>query len=234
MNFGVIVFPGSNCDDDMVHMLGPVMGQQVQKLWHKDTHLSGLTSSDCVVLPGGFSYGDYLRSGAIAQISPIMKAVRNHAAQGGLVIGICNGFQILCESGLLPGVLLRNEGQRFICRNLHLRVCTTASPLTRCLEKGEVLQMPIAHADGRFHADAATLKDLQRNNQILFEYCDAKGKVSAVTNPNGSLLHIAGISNRDGNVMGMMPHPERAGEDALGCTDGRGLFESLVFSELVG
>jgi phosphoribosylformylglycinamidine synthase subunit PurQ / glutaminase len=228
MNFGVIVFPGSNCDDDMVHVLGSVMGQQVQKLWHKDDHLSDLTSDDCIVLPGGFSYGDYLRSGAIAQISPVMKVVRDHAAKGGLVIGICNGFQILCESGLLPGVLLRNEGQRFICRNLHIRVKTTNSPLTRSLEKGEVLQMPIAHADGRFYADATTLKDLQRNDQILFEYCDTKGKVSAEFNPNGSLLHIAGISNRDGNVMGMMPHPERAAESALGCTDGRGLFESLV------
>lgn len=228
MKFGVVVFPGSNCDDDMVHVLGTVMGQPVQKLWHKETTLPGFKPGDCIVLPGGFSYGDYLRSGAIARFSPIMKSVMAFAEQGGLVWGICNGFQVLCEAGLLPGVLLRNTNQRFICKNTYLRTATTRSPITRRLPPGEVLRIPIAHADGRYYADEATLKALQANDQILFQYCDAEGRLGEAANPNGSLLHIAGICNARRNVMGMMPHPERASETELGNTDGRALFESLL------
>ncbi len=228
MKFGVVVFPGSNCDDDMVHVLGTVMGQPVQKLWHKDTTLPDFGPGDCIVLPGGFSYGDYLRSGAIARFSPIMESVVAFAEQGGLVWGICNGFQVLCEAGLLPGVLLRNTNQRFTCKNAYLRTATTRSPITRRLKPGEVLRIPIAHADGRYYADEATLEALQANDQILFQYCDAEGRLSEAANPNGSLLHIAGICNTRRNVMGMMPHPERAAEAELGNTDGRGLFESLL------
>jgi phosphoribosylformylglycinamidine synthase len=228
MRFGVVVFPGSNCDDDMVHVLGTVMGADVQKLWHKDAHLGDLTDSDCVVLPGGFSFGDYVRSGAIAKLSPVMQAVKAHAGRGGLVWGVCNGFQILCEAGLLPGALLHNDSRQFICRNVHLRVETTDSVVTRGLEKGEVLQIPIAHAEGRYFADSKTLKALEKNNQVLFRYCTPQGKLSDEANPNGALNHIAGICNEQRNVIGMMPHPERASESILGNTDGRGLFESLL------
>jgi phosphoribosylformylglycinamidine synthase subunit PurQ / glutaminase len=233
MNFGVVVFPGSNCDDDMMHVLGTVMGQNVQKLWHKQTHLGDLGPDDCIVLPGGFSYGDYVRSGAIAKLSPIMKAVIEHANRGGLVWGICNGFQILCESGLLPGVLLHNDSRKFICRNIHLRVSNTNSPITRGLEKNEVLMMPIAHAEGRFYTDDKTMRQLERNKQILFEYCTPDGKLNDEGNPNGSMKHIAGICNEGRNVFGMMPHPERAAESILGNTDGRSLFESLLSPSLV-
>lgn len=229
MKFGVIVFPGSNCDDDMLHVLGEVMGQEVCKIWHKETALpDGFEVGDCVVLPGGFSFGDYVRCGAIANLSPIMQAVKKFAADGGYVLGVCNGFQILCESGLLPGVLLPNAGQKFICDNVYLRPMTLDSPLTSELELGSALKIPIAHADGRFFADDSTLDFLEKNDQILFKYCTADGKITAAANPNGASRGIAGICNERRNVFGMMPHPERASEAVLGNSDGRGLFESLL------
>jgi phosphoribosylformylglycinamidine synthase subunit PurQ / glutaminase len=235
MKFGVIVFPGSNCDDDMVHVLGTVMGQEVRKLWHKDTQLpSDFTTDDCVVLPGGFSYGDYVRAGAIAQLSPIMQAVKQFADAGGYVWGICNGFQILCESGLLPGVLLRNANQKFICKNVWLRAATTQSAITANLDTRAALKIPIAHAEGRYYADEATLDHLERNDQVLFRYCTAEGDITDAANPNGAARGIAGICNDRRNVFGMMPHPERASEMALGNTDGRAMFESLLQSAMIG
>ncbi len=225
MKFGVIVFPGSNCDDDMVHVLGDVMGQEVVKLWHKNTDLPEV---DCVVLPGGFSYGDYVRAGAIAQFSPIMKAVQAFAAAGGYVFGVCNGFQILCEAHLLPGILLRNANQQFICSNVWLKPATNHSPITEGLDLNQALKIPIAHAEGRFFADERTLDQLEANDQVLFRYCTPDGAVTAEGNPNGAARNIAGICNAGRNVFGMMPHPERAAEAVLGNTDGRGLFESLV------
>lgn len=232
MKFGVIVFPGSNCDDDMIHVLGQVMGQEVIKIWHKNTELSGLGKGDCVVLPGGFSYGDYVRAGAIAQFSPVMQAVKSFAAAGGYVWGVCNGFQILCESGLLPGVLLRNANQQFICRNVWLRPTTHNSPITADLDLNTALKIPIAHAEGRYFADEATLDALERNDQVLFRYCDPSGQITESANPNGAARNIAGICNTQRNVFGMMPHPERASESVLGNTDGRGLFESLLAGTL--
>lgn len=227
MKFGVIVFPGSNCDDDMMHVLGKaVMGQPVEKIWHKSTSLPD--GVDCVIVPGGFSYGDYVRAGAIARFSPIMQAVIEFAGRGGLVFGICNGFQILCEAGLLPGVLLRNGGQKFICRNVFLKPMTKKSAITSRLDLKKALKIPIAHAEGRFYADTATLDRLEKNGQILFKYCDANGKITAESNPNGAERNIAGICNESRNVFGMMPHPERASESVLGNEDGRGLFESLL------
>ncbi len=228
MKFGVIVFPGSNCDDDMVHVLGDVMGQEVTKIWHKDTDLHGFGDGDCVVLPGGFSYGDYVRAGAIAQFSPIMRAVKAFAAAGGYVFGVCNGFQILCESHLLPGVLLRNAGQQFICKNVWLRPITNNSPITAGLDLKKALKIPIAHAEGRYFADEKTLDALERNDQVLFRYCTPDGEITAAANPNGAARNIAGICNERRNVFGMMPHPERASESVLGNEDGRGLFEALV------
>ncbi len=229
MKFGVVVFPGSNCDDDMIHVIGTVMGQEVRKLWHKDENaLDDFTTEDCIVLPGGFSYGDYLRSGAIASHSPIMASVIRFANNGGFVWGICNGFQILCESGLLPGVLLGNENHLFICKNVFLRTENTQSPITQNMKEKQVLKIPIAHADGRYHADETTLKKLNDNGQILFRYSSEWGDVSGKNNPNGSLENIAGICNENRNVFGMMPHPERAAEDLLGNQDGRLLFESLL------
>ncbi len=228
MKFGVVVFPGSNCDDDMMHVLGDVMQQETVKLWHKDENLSGFDTSDCIVLPGGFSYGDYLRAGAIARFSPIMNAVIEFAKAGGYVWGICNGFQILCEAGLLPGVLLRNANQKFICKNVHLKVQTNNSPITATINPDKILKIPIAHAEGRYYADEATLAELQKNDQILFKYCDEKGNITEEANPNGALLNIAGICNKERNVFGMMPHPERASEPELGNTDGKALFESLL------
>lgn len=227
MKFGVIVFPGSNCDDDMVHVLGDVMGEEVVKLWHKNTTLPDV---DCVVLPGGFSYGDYVRAGAIAQFSPIMQAVKAFAAEGGYVFGVCNGFQILCEAGLLPGVLLRNANQQFICENVWLKPETRRSPITAGLDLNRALKIPIAHAEGRYFADTPTLDRLEANGQVLFRYCTPEGVVSAAANPNGAARNIAGICNEKRNVFGMMPHPERAAEAVLGNTDGRGLFESLIGS----
>lgn len=229
MKFAVIVFPGSNCDDDMVHVLGNVMGQEVVKVWHKDRELpAGFGTDDCIVLPGGFSYGDYVRAGAIAQFSPIMQAVKAHAHQGGLVFGVCNGFQILCESGLLPGVLLRNGDQKFICDNVWIKAVTQNSPVTQALKLGKPLKIPIAHAEGRYFADDRTLNELEQNDQIIFRYCDEQGNETPHANPNKATRNIAGICNSSRNVFGMMPHPERASEAVLGNTDGRGLFESLL------
>lgn len=227
MKFGVIVFPGSNCDDDMVHVLGDVMGEEVVKLWHKNTALPDV---DCVVLPGGFSYGDYVRAGAIAQFSPIMQAVKTFAANGGFVFGVCNGFQILCEAGLLPGVLLRNANQQFICKNVWLKPETNRSPITAGLDLHRALKIPIAHAEGRYYADPQALDRLEANDQVLFRYCTPDGRVTPEANPNGAERSIAGICNEGRNVFGMMPHPERAAEAVLGNTDGRGLFESLIAS----
>ncbi len=230
MKFGVLVFPGSNCDDDAVHVLGDVMGQEVVKIWHKETALPDV---DCVIVPGGFSYGDYLRCGALARFSPIMQAVIEFANAGGYVWGICNGFQILCEAGLLPGVLLRNEKQKFICKNIHLKAQTNDSPITAKIDLNKALKIPIAHAEGRYYADAETLTQLIDNQQILFKYCDENGAYTEGGNPNGSSQNIAGICNKNRNVFGMMPHPERASELELGNTDGRVMFESLLALELV-
>lgn len=228
MKFGIIVFPGSNCDDDMLHVLGNVMQQETVKIWHKETVLDGFAPGDCIVLPGGFSYGDYLRSGAIARFSPIMNAVVDFANSGGLVYGICNGFQILCEAGLLPGVLLRNANQQYICKNVFLKTISNNSPLTAGIPSGQVLKIPIAHGDGRFYADAETLAELEANDQILFKYCQPNGEIATEANPNGAVDNIAGICNKQRNVFGMMPHPERASEDILGNADGHRLFDSLV------
>lgn len=225
MNFGVVVFPGSNCDEDCRHVLEDVLGQKVRKVWHKEKTLSGL---DCVVLPGGFSYGDYLRCGAIARFSPVMKAVVLHAKKGKPVIGICNGFQILLEAGLLPGALLRNTTLHFICRAIHMRVESAETPFTGALEKGAVLTLPIAHNEGNYFADPETLEALEEHHQIVFRYCDKEGVVSDAANPNGSIGNIAGICNRQRNVLGLMPHPERASESILSSTDGRKIFDSLL------
>lgn len=229
MKFGVVVFPGSNCDDDMMHVLGSVLGAEVHKLWHKDTSLEGFSPSDCIVLPGGFSYGDYLRAGAIARFSPIMQSVIAFAQSGGKVWGICNGFQILCESHLLPGALVRNQDQKFISKNIHLRVETTDSMITHLCQKHQVLQMPIAHAEGRYITDDAGLAKLRANDQILFRYCDADGNLQQ---ENGAMDFIAGICNERRNVFGMMPHPERASESVLGNTDGLILFQSVYSAVL--
>lgn len=225
MKFGVVVFPGSNCDDDTVFVLRNILGQEVVKLWHKERDLQGC---DFIILPGGFSYGDYLRSGAIARFSPIMDEVIAHANNGGYLFGICNGFQVLVEAGLLPGVLLRNEKGRFISRNVYLRTETNNALLTTNLVLGTALKVPIAHAEGRYYADAATLQQLTENDQILFRYCDAAGKVTEEANPNGSLGNIAGICNEARNVFGMMPHPERASDELVGNTDGRLILEQLL------
>ncbi len=224
MKFGVVTFPGSNCDEDMVQVLEGLPDSTVERLWHKDEDLKGV---DMVVLPGGFSYGDYLRSGAIARFSPIMGAVVAHAQKGGLVLGVCNGFQVLCEAGLLPGALLHNEGQKFISKNIFIRPATKRSALT-CLVPDKALRIPIAHGEGRYHADSATLKALHENDQVLFRYCDADGRINEGANPNGSKENIAGVCNAARNVFGMMPHPERAADERLGNTDGRSLFTSLL------
>lgn len=224
MRTGVVIFPGSNCDEDMVQVLASVTGLEVERLWHKEHDLKKV---DLVVLPGGFSYGDYLRSGAIARFSPIMTEVASHAAKGGLVLGVCNGFQVLCEAGLLPGALLHNEGQRFIARNVFIRPATRKTVLTAAVPD-RALKIPIAHGEGRYHADAATLKSLHEGDQVIFRYCDAEGRITETANPNGSKENIAGICNAARNVFGMMPHPERAADERLGNTDGRSLFESLL------
>jgi phosphoribosylformylglycinamidine synthase len=225
MKFGVVTFPGSNCDQDMVYVLKDLLGQEVVSLWHKDTDLQGV---DMVVLPGGFSYGDYLRSGAIAKFSPIMNEVIQHAGKGGYVLGICNGFQILTESGLLPGALLHNANQKFICKNVYITPNTLNSPITKGLVKNEVYKIPIAHGEGRYYADEATLENMQANDQILFKYCRVDGKIDDAHNPNGTVLNIAGVTNESKNVFGMMPHPERASDVLLGNVDGKALFESLL------
>jgi phosphoribosylformylglycinamidine synthase I len=225
LKFGVIVFPGTWSDGDCFYALDKVLAQPVSYIWHRETSLVGY---DCVILPGGFSYGDYLRPGAIARFSPIMAEVERFARRGGLVFGICNGFQILCESGLLPGCLMTNNHLEFRCQPVHLRVEIASSPFTRQCHKGQVLQIPISHHDGNYYADEATLQQLEDNGQIAFRYCTPKGEVTEAANPNGSLHNIAGITNKKGNVLGMMPHPERACEDILGSVDGGILFESLV------
>jgi phosphoribosylformylglycinamidine synthase subunit PurQ / glutaminase len=227
MKFGVVVFPGSNCDHDAYYALGNVLDQPVEFLWHRSEQLSGV---DAIILPGGFSYGDYLRTGAIARFSPVMRAVEKFARDGGLVLGICNGFQILCEAGLLPGALHRNAGLRFICRQVHIRVEATDTPFTSAAAPGQVLQIPIAHAEGNYFCDEATLAELNRNRQIIFRYATADGREDAAANPNGSLANIAGVCNRERNVVGLMPHPERAVEAALGSTDGLVIFRSLIES----
>jgi phosphoribosylformylglycinamidine synthase subunit PurQ / glutaminase len=216
MKFGVVVFPGSNCDRDMHNALVHDLKQECTMLWHKDSDLSAFNKEDCIVLPGGFSYGDYLRTGAIARFSPIMQSIIEFAKNGGRVLGVCNGFQILCESHLLPGALLRNNNQQYICKNLFIKDSA-----------GEVYKIPIAHGEGRYYADDITLDTLEKNNQVLFRYCNENGEVVAEANPNGSLRNIAGICNEAGNVIGMMPHPERACSTLLGNTDGRKIFNKL-------
>jgi len=226
MRFAVLEFPGSNCDHDCVYTLGTVLKQRVSLVWHEKTELPAGT--DCVVVPGGFSYGDYLRCGAVARFSPIMQAVFSHARRGGLVWGICNGFQILTESHLVPGVLLRNKGLRFLCQDVHLRVEPSDTPFTGSVLPGVVLKLPIAHGEGNYFCESDTLKRLQDKRQIVFRYCAPDGALGEAFNPNGSLAHIAGVINAQGNVLGMMPHPERAAEAVLGGTDGRILFESAL------
>jgi phosphoribosylformylglycinamidine synthase I len=227
MKFGVVQFPGSNCDFDAYHALRHAMKRPTVMLWHKDHDLQGV---DCVVLPGGFAYGDYLRVGAIARFSPLMQEVRAFARGGGRVIGICNGFQVLLELGLLPGAMLRNKSLKFLCQHVHIRVESARTDFTRAARMGQVLRIPIAHFDGNYYAPARTLRDLERNGQVVFRYCDADGNVTAGANVNGSLHNIAGIRNEAGNVLGLMPHPERAAEALLGSTDGRAIFESLILS----
>lgn len=229
MKFGVVIFPGSNCDQDLIQVIADVTKSEVVELWHKNTDLQGC---DFIFLPGGFSYGDYLRSGAIAKLSPIMDSVIEFANKGGYVMGICNGFQILCESGLLPGALLRNNSQKFICKNISLKVESTDSALTQNTKKGEVLTIPIAHAEGRFFADEEVLKAMEANDQVLFRYCTPEGEVIDAANPNGSLNNIAGICNAGRNVFGMMPHPERCANSDLFNEDGKVLFESLLNIEI--
>jgi phosphoribosylformylglycinamidine synthase I len=224
MKFGVVTFPGSNCDYDTYAAVRYILGEEVEFLWHLDNDLKG---SDVVILPGGFSYGDYLRTGAIARFSPIVKEVIRFAKEGGTVWGICNGFQILLEAGLLPGAMLRNKGLRFICKHINIRVETVGNRLTAGLDTGQVLRIPIAHSDGNYYDYPDKIKALNDNDQVIFRYCDRKGNTTPESNPNGSLENIAGICNRDKNVFGMMPHPERAVEDVLNSSDGLKLFESI-------
>lgn len=216
MKFGVVVFPGSNCDRDMQDALQNDLNKEVIMLWHKEKNLSAFSTDDCIVLPGGFSYGDYLRCGAIARFSPMMQSVIEFANKGGRVLGVCNGFQILCESGLLPGVLLQNANQQFICKNVFIKNGV-----------GEALKIPIAHGEGRFHADIATLDNLEKNNQVIFKYCSELGEINEMANPNGAVRNIAGIRNHNNNVFGMMPHPERATSKSLNNIDGKKVFELL-------
>ncbi len=225
MKFGVVVFPGSNCDEDLVYTLGDILSQEVVKLWHKDTDIQGC---DFIMVPGGFSYGDYLRSGAIARFSPIMNEVIAHANRGGYVMGICNGFQILTEAKLLPGALLHNTSRKFICKNVHLKADNNSSILTQGLSLETTFKVPIAHGEGNFFASADEIKKIEDNGQVLFRYCDELGNVTAESNPNGALNNIAGVCNSTKNVFGMMPHPERASDFELTNTDGRLIFESLL------
>jgi phosphoribosylformylglycinamidine synthase subunit PurQ / glutaminase len=225
MKFGVIVFPGSNCDHDAYHVISKHVGQPVNFIWHKETDLSDY---DAVIVPGGFSYGDYLRCGALAKFSPVMAAVKNFAAEGKFVFGICNGFQILCEAGLLPGALIRNQNLHFICKHVNLKVENNSTPYTSEIAAGEVLSIPIAHAEGNYVCDDETFHQLEENGQIVFRYCDENGEITDAANPNGARSNIAGICNLDRNVLGMMPHPERACEGLLGSNDGRNIFRSLT------
>jgi len=223
--FGIVIFPGSNCDHDCFHVIEKVMGQTTIPLWHKD---SSLQNVDCVILPGGFSYGDYLRTGAIARFSPIMKSVAKFAKAGGPVIGICNGFQILLEAGLLPGAMLRNTSLQFRCQSVILKVENTDTPFTGCCQPGQLMRLPIAHGEGNYFIDIMDYKKMERKNQIIFRYADAFGICTAESNPNGSLGNIAGICNEQRNVLGLMPHPERMSESILGATDGKVVFDSIL------
>ena len=225
MHVGVVVLPGSNCDHDALHVVNDVLGAAAEVLWHKETDLKGV---DCVIIPGGFAYGDYLRAGALAKFAPIMEPIKRHAASGGLVMGICNGFQVLTEAGLLPGALMRNEHLRFVSRDILLRVEEMGTPFTGELTPGNVLRMPITHGEGNYFADETTLDELERNGQVIFRYCDSEGRITRESNPNGSARNIAGICNRERNILGMMPHPERCSEPLLGNTDGLGIFRSIA------
>ena len=227
MNVAVLQFPGSNCDNDALVALRSFSGVTAELVWHQETSLAGF---DAIILPGGFSYGDYLRCGAIARFSPIMKAVQQAADQGKLILGICNGFQILCEAGFLPGTLIRNRKLLFRCESVILRVEENETPFTIKCTPGQLLRLPIAHGEGCFTADEKTLKELEEHHQILFRYCDQHGELTTAANPNGSMENIAGICNRQRNIVGLMPHPERACEDLLGGTDGRFVFESMIFT----
>ena len=230
MKFGVVQFPGSNCDDDAFHAIGSIIHEPVEFIWHQSEDLK---NSDCIILPGGFAYGDYLRTGAIASFSPVMKSVAKFAHDGGLVLGICNGFQILLESGLLPGAMMRNTGLRYLCRHVHIRVETTDNPFTSAAKKGQVLKIPIAHNEGNYFNDPAALAELEKNNQVIFRYVTPEGadaENDRAANPNGALHAIAGICNRERNVLGLMPHPERAVESPLGSSDGLIVFQSVVAS----
>ena len=224
MKFGVVVFPGTWSDKDCFYVIDQVLHQPVEYIWHKDTNLTGF---DCIILPGGFSYGDYLRCGAIAKFSPVMKSVEAFANAGGLVYGICNGFQILCESGLLPGVLIRNDHLQFRCEWTNLRIENSDSPFTSKAETGQVISVPISHGEGNYFADSETLDEIEKNDQVIFRYSSAEGCINMDNNPNGSLNNIAGITNREGNVLGMMPHPERCCDPLLGSTDGEVIFRSI-------
>lgn len=229
VKFGVVVFPGSNCDHDAHYVAGHIMGQDARLIWHKESSLGDV---DVVVLPGGFAYGDYLRCGAIARFSPIMKDVVHFANKGGMVLGICNGFQVLTEAGLLPGVLLRNSSLRFVCKYVHVKVDNNATNFTSACRKGDVLEIPVAHGDGNYFAEDETLRRLVENNQIVFKYSTEGGEVTEASNPNGSQLNIAGLVNEAGNVLGMMPHPERAADPVLQHTDGQLIFQSIIQSFL--
>lgn len=225
MKFGVVVFPGSNCDHDAFYAIGNILKKPVEFIWHQSENLA---NCDAIILPGGFSYGDYLRTGAIARFSPVIKSVEKFARGGGLVLGICNGFQILCEAGLLPGAMMRNSGLRFICRPVHIRVEQTDTPFTSAARKNRILKIPIAHSDGNYNLDENTIADLEKNRQIIFRYTTPDGSDDAAGNPNGAMRNIAGVCNRERNVVGLMPHPERAVESALGSADGLVIFHSMV------
>jgi phosphoribosylformylglycinamidine synthase subunit PurQ / glutaminase len=225
MKFGVLVFPGSNCDHDTYNVIEQIAHQPVTMLWHESEDLKGC---DAILVPGGFAYGDYLRTGAIAHFAPVMQSVKRFAASGGLVLGICNGFQILCESGLLPGALMRNAGLKYICKQVHLRAETTDSPFTNTLTKGQVLQIPIGHMEGNYFCDESTLAELKRDDRVAFRYATPSGEITAGANPNGSLENIAGVLNEGRNVLGMMPHPDRSSELLLGSADGFPIFQSMI------
>jgi phosphoribosylformylglycinamidine synthase subunit PurQ / glutaminase len=225
MKFGVIIFPGSNCDHDAYWTVEQVLKQPVTFLWHESHDLEGC---DVIIVPGGFAYGDYLRTGAIATFSPVMQSVRKFADGGGLVLGICNGFQILCEAGLLPGALMRNAGLKYVCKPVHVRIENADTPFTNSCRQGEVLCIPIGHMDGNYYCDESTLAELRRDEHIVLRYCDSSGEITSEANPNGSRDNIAGICSPGRNVLGLMPHPERASESALGCIDGIKIFESIT------
>ena len=227
MKFAIVILPGSNCDHDAMHVTRDVLGAEAEFIWHKETSLKG---ADCVIVPGGFAYGDYLRAGALAKFAPVMEPIRKHAAAGGLVFGICNGFQVLTEVGLLPGALMRNQHLRFLGRDVYLRTEETDTPFTSGLSEGQILRAPIAHGEGNYYADEATLDELERNRQVIFRYCEPDGRITREGNPNGSARSIAGICNRERNVLGMMPHPERCSESLLGNADGLAIFKSIAAS----